>query len=385
MALAVVTAAAAAVTYPETRAEQREAAEYRAFLDTAPAAQLEGEALSPDGQFRAETAGRTEHYISGLVVPEFLQVTDAATGEVLWQDQGWLTQSASWSPDSRFLALAYSTRIQSGLKIVDTETWDEWEFTLPDRSAIPEYLFFPEDWGLWLDEDTLRVTLGREAEERRTYRCSLLTEGDGHLTGSTFEEMTEALPGDWDFDHDGVPETTELVTVEDPEGAARPAWYELQVTDGDGTVLWDRELALAHVGWGSIFACPAEEGENLLVFGPTMYQGWAEYGYELLTFDGAGEAYTVDSGAVGFDTNFGRDGHQLDPEAIASFFWELRGYLQDSTLLVSTEHGEFQTGIPGLELQNYMFGDLLSLDSRSAMEAAVRRQEAEMKAEQGIA
>lgn len=196
MALAVVTAAAAAVTYPETRAEQREAAEYRAFLDTAPAAQLEGEALSPDGQFRAETAGRTEHYISGLVVPEFLQVTDAATGEVLWQDQGWLTQSASWSPDSRFLALAYSTRIQSGLKIVDTETWDEWEFTLPDRSAIPEYLFFPEDWGLWLDEDTLRVTLGREAEERRTYRCSLLTEGDGHLTGSTFEEMTEALPGD---------------------------------------------------------------------------------------------------------------------------------------------------------------------------------------------
>ena len=32
-----------------------------------------------------------------------------------------------------------------------------------------------------------------------------------------------------------------------------------------------------------------------------------------------------------------------------------------------------------------MFGDLLSLDSRSAMEAAVRRQEAEMKAEQGIA
>ena len=189
--LMAVTAAAAAVTYPETRAEQREAAEYRAFLDTAPAAQLEGEALSPDGQFRAETAGRTEHYISGLVVPEFLQVTDAATGEVLWQDQGWLTQSASWSPDSRFLALAYSTRIQSGLKIVDTETWDEWEFTLPDGSAIPEYLFFPEDWGLWLDEDTLRVTLGREAEERRTYRCSLLTEGDGHLTGSTFEEMTE--------------------------------------------------------------------------------------------------------------------------------------------------------------------------------------------------
>ena len=50
---------------------------------------------------------------------------------------------------------------------------------------------------------------------------------------------------------------------------------------------------------------------------------------------------------------------------------------------MSTENGEFQTGIPGLELQNYMFGDLLSLDSLEAMEAAVRQQEAERKAEQG--
>ena len=50
---------------------------------------------------------------------------------------------------------------------------------------------------------------------------------------------------------------------------------------------------------------------------------------------------------------------------------------------MSTENGEFQNGIPGLELQNYMFGDLLSLNSLEAMEAAVRQQEAERKAEQG--
>ena len=54
-------------------------------------------------------------------------------------------------------------------------------------------------------------------------------------------------------------------------------------------------------------------------------------------------------------------------------------------MLVSTENGEFQTGIPGPELQNYMFGDLLSLDSLASMEAAVLRQEAEMKAAQGAA
>ena len=225
LALAAVTAAAAGMPLPETRAQQREAAEYRAFLETVPTAQLEGEALSPGGRFRAETAGRTETYISGLVVPEFLQVTDTETGEVLWQDRGWLAQSAAWSPDGRLLALAYSARTQSGLKLVDTDTWDEWDFTRPDGSPIPEYIFFPEDWADWLDGDTLRVTLGRggDGEEPRTYRCSLLTDDGGRLVGSVLEETAVILSEDWDFDHDGAPETTEIVTVEAPDGDARPA------------------------------------------------------------------------------------------------------------------------------------------------------------------
>ena len=109
-----------------------------------------------------------------------------------------------------------------------------------------------------------------------------------------------------------------------------------------------------------------------------MYQGWAEYAYELWAFDGNGQAYTSDNRSVTFDINFGREEHQFDPEAIAGFFWELRGLLQDSILLASTENGEFQTGIPGLELQNYIFSDLLSLDSLEAMEASVRQQEAEL-------
>ncbi|WP_287223844.1 hypothetical protein [Oscillibacter sp.] len=48
--------------------------------------------------------------------------------------------------------------------------------------------------------------------------------------------------------------------------------------------------------------------------------------------------------------------------------------------MASTENREFQTGIPGLELQNYIFSDLLSLDSLEAMEASVRQQEAELGA-----
>lgn len=394
LALAVITAATAGVASPKMAAQRQEAAEYQALLEATPVAQVEGETLSPNGQFQVETAGRTDQYVSGWIVPESIQITEIPTGRVLWQMMGQLTQSAAWSPSGRFLTLAYSTRTQSGLKIVDTQTWTDWDFTLPDGSPIPEYIFFPEDWARWRGDSSLEVALGRgDGEEVHTYCCSMTADDGGQLTGSVLEETAEVLSEDYDFDHDGVPETTELVTVGEP-AIGNVAWYEILITRYDGCALSRdvsqglpavQSLALQHPGWGSIFACPTEGGDALLVLTPAMYQGWAEYAYELWAFDGNGQAYTSDNRSVTFDINFGREEHQFDPEAIAGFFWELRGLLQDSILLASTENGEFQTGIPGLELQNYIFSDLLSLDSLEAMEASVRQQEAELRAEQNIA
>ena len=153
-----------------------------------------------------------------------------------------------------------------------------------------------------------------------------------------------------------------------------------RVVRQDGVELWSAGAHPSHAGWTSVFACKIDGEDYLLQYEPEMYQGWAEYAYELWAFDGNGQAYTSDNRSVTFDINFGREEHQFDPEAIAGFFWELRGLLQDSILLASTENGEFQTGIPGLELQNYIFSDLLSLDSLEAMEASVRQQEAELGA-----
>ena len=255
-------------------------------------------------------------------------------------------------------------------------------FTLPDGSPIPEYEFLPEDWGTWPDMDTLLLTVGRggDAGEPHTYRCTVRMNQDGTLSGSALEQTTEVLSEDYDFDHDGMPETTELVTVLTPETDYYPAWYILQVIRQDGVELWSAGAHPSHAGWTSVFACKIDGEDYLLQYEPEMYQGWAEYAYELWAFDGNGQAYTSDNRSVTFDINFGREEHQFDPEAIAGFFWELRGLLQDSILLASTENGEFQTGIPGLELQNYIFSDLLSLDSLEAMEASVRQQEAELGA-----
>ena len=384
--LVVLTAVTVGTDYPDMAERRKEAERYRALLDTTPLAQVEGEILSPDGRFRVETADRTGIYISGLIVPEVLRVAEEGTGAVLWKMPGQLTQSAAWSPDGRFLALAHSTRTQSGLTLVDTRTWTDWDFTLPDGGPIPEYVFFPEDWAEWRDETTLTVTLGRgDGEEPHTYRCTIIADEGGQLTGSVLEETAQVLSEDYDFDHDGAPETTELVTVPTPETGTFPAWYILRVIRQDGVELWSSGAHLSHPGWTTVFACEIDGADYLLQYDPEMWQGRAEYGYELLAFDEDGQAYTADGGVVTFDTNFSRKEHQFDAKRLSEFFWKLRGILQNSTVLSSTENGEFQTGIPGLELQNYAFGDLLSLDSLEAMEAAVRQREAEMRAEQGVA
>lgn len=127
-----------------------------------------------------------------------------------------------------------------------------------------------------------------------------------------------------------------------PETDYYPAWYILQVIRQDGVELWSAGAHPSHAGWTSVFACKIDGEDYLLQYEPEMYQGWAEYAYELWAFDGNGQAYTSDNRSVTFDINFGREEHQFDPEAIAGFFWELRGLLQDSILF--GQHGK--RGVP---------------------------------------
>lgn len=85
---------------------EEEADDYEALIAAAPVSQVEGEAVSPDGRFEVRAEGAGGSYISGVQPPELLQIVDRETGEVLWQDQGWLSQSVLWSPEGGFLALA---------------------------------------------------------------------------------------------------------------------------------------------------------------------------------------------------------------------------------------------------------------------------------------
>ena len=340
--------------------EAAEEAAFRAYLDSLSVAQAEGEVRSPDGRFRAETAGESDAFASGVRVPEVLRIVDAGNGEVLWEDAGNLTQRVLWSPESDLAAIAYGGRTWETVRVVDT-AGTAWDFALPDGTAIPEYTFLPEEWGQWLDGNTLLVTVGAEdGAEQHTYRCSLWPDEDGVLTGSVLEQTAEVLPGSYDFDRDGAPETVEVVTLWDQaDGQRAEAWYELRVTDGDGAVLWVRELALAHVGWGSVFACTLDGADCLLEYRPWMGQGSAGYSYTLFSLEG-GEETILREGSVEFDINFGAsEHHAFDAQAIAAFLEEVHGYLDTATLLLSTEGGVYDSGGSGADFRGDDFSGTL--------------------------
>ncbi len=162
---------------------------YDQLLASSPLAEAEGETTSPDGRYEVRTTGETDLYVSGYRIPESLQVIDLDSGNVVWEDRGWLVQRASWSPDGRYLALNICARTWTSIYIIETESWTAWTFVLPDGSPIPEYTFLPpEDWCGWMEDGSLWLTVGDgDGVEQRDYRCTFQME-EGCLTG-----VSEAL------------------------------------------------------------------------------------------------------------------------------------------------------------------------------------------------
>lgn len=339
------------------------------------AAVLEGEGLSPDGRFCAQVTGAREgSSTGGPSIADSIQITDAKTGEIVWEDFGAYEQSILWSPEGGFAALARTARTWCSITIIETESWTSWDFTRPDGSSIPEHAFLPDDepWGVWTGEGILDLTIGRggDAGEQSFYTCAVLMR-DGELMVTVWEELHETLPGNYDFNHDGEPEIVELAAVYDGE-QNRTGWCALQVRTADSRSYWSRSLHTVHPGWGSYFACRVDGEDCLLRYTPTMYQGFATYSYELFSLDRTGEEQLIREGSVDFDVNFGSPMHEgFDSKAIAAFLEEVHRLLEDSELLVTTENGEFRSGGPGAEFKDdldFWMSDELYHDSRSLEE-----------------
>lgn len=321
-ALLAVTAAVACGARPwlTERADALAAkAAYEELLANTPVAELEGETVSLDGRLEVLTTGKSDLYVSGVVVPETIQIVDRKTGEVKWEDKGYLWQSVSWSPGNDLVALAYGGRTWTAVKVISTDYWTRWDFTLPDGSPIPEYTFLPEDWGTWLAAETLLLTVGRggDGEEQHTYTCALVMD-QGRLTGASREMVREPLPGTYDFDQNGAPETVERWTYEYPSGG-RAELYELRIWDTAGNLCWKEEAEVSHAGGNAVYALKVDEQDYLLRYVPFMGQGYCTYFYQLFSLEETMQPAVLREDRVEFDINWGSPYHSFDTEAVAAF------------------------------------------------------------------
>lgn len=137
--------------------------------------------------------------------------------------------------------------------------------------------------------------------------------------------------GSADLDRDGKAESFEV--SESASGV-----YLLKVLCEDGSVLWSEEAATAHAGWNGLYLYRGEDGFYILRYNPTMYQGEADYHYELFTLDG-GKVQTVASRFVSFSVNPDNLPTAKKRAEMDSFAAEVNALLEKSTVLLSTAKG----------------------------------------------
>lgn len=111
----------------------------------------------------------------------------------------------------------------------------------------------------------------------------------------------------------------------------------------NGEQIFYEEGYFIHSGWNALFLCTLEGKDYLLRYGPTMYQGFCGYGYELFTLEN-GQENIIKSNTIYFDICFGAPMHEsFDPDVIAAFMEEINGYLAHSRQLLNTDEDLLRT------------------------------------------
>lgn len=280
------------------------------------------------------------------------------------------------SPDGRYQARAVQNLNSCSIYVTNLSTQETISVKLPDGS------FIPADTKV----DEMRWVTG--AELWPSPSLWLLLEQDGKTTdyrynpasGQTHHQMTTILDGTYDFDHDGV---TELVEVDGlyVEYTDKMSLFEVRLLE-QGEYIWVDDAHTSHVGWNTVLACKVEGQDYLLQYHPYMSTGLAGYSYQLFSLDESGNEVTKAENSVSFDVNMGSTLHEpMDAAAIAAFLQEVYGYLETSTLLMSTEDGRDWESVSGTDFfRESLPFDLELPNDQSLWEQAIRDYEAEMTA-----
>ena len=131
-----------------------------------------------------------------------------------------------------------------------------------------------------------------------------------------------------DLDRDGTEERIQVAQVDSQ-------LWQLVVTKGDGTELFQEYAATPHPGWTSLYLYHGEPyGDCLLRYTPTTYTGRSHYAYTLFTLEGGNEN-VVAQGSLDFEAS------QIPEmrEKLIAFADEVNALLRHSSLLLSTLDG----------------------------------------------
>lgn len=130
----------------------------------------------------------------------------------------------------------------------------------------------------------------------------------------------------------------------------------LRIYDNNKKEIWSEDVLTAHAGWDSLFLYENDGKSYLLRYTPAMEQGGAIYTYSLFKLNDDGTEQVIRSNQIIFNIY---DPHTLDATKMAEFADEINTLLNKSTLLVSSEGGEYSFGLsPGDQfLEKYSWLD----------------------------
>lgn len=214
--------------------------------------------------------------------------------------------------------------------------------------------------GEYLCMDPLRDVLTELSDYgSRVYAVRCVYPVEGRIPEDREEDSTanadifiaKNLP-ETDLNRNGIPEKLRMMESEDGEGERLEVWE-------NGERLLSREASYVHADQKAIFLCRLDGADYLLQYYPTVYQGYCEYSYSLITMEN-GYEMGAQRNEVSFDINFGSPVHgEFDPEAIAVFMEEINGLLSHSILLLNTDSNLQQT----FEIEGRLMDTLWWLDS----------------------
>lgn len=129
----------------------------------------------------------------------------------------------------------------------------------------------------------------------------------------------------------------------------------LRVLDGSGREIWSESASTAHAGWTSLFLLQKDGEYFLLRYLPGMWQGYCSYTYTLFAL-ADGKEQVVRSNTIDFDVNGVKP---LDALQMIAFADEVNALLSQSTLLISSEGGNYSLGpsVPDPFLERYSWLD----------------------------